>query len=91
MYQIKLKSPPPMANIIATLDNPDKKDAQTSKVNKSTNPRIPMQAVAVPKTLLRSITTEMTRPATSERRNPKKVPGCGFFPPKASPALPLPK
>jgi hypothetical protein len=39
-----------------------------------------MQAVAVPKTLLRSITTEMTRPATSERRNPKKVPGVWLFP-----------
>ena len=63
-----------MKSIIIALLNP-KKVEKNSMTNKILNPRIPAYALILLKMLLRSITTEMMMPATSERKNPKKVPG----------------
>src|SRR5680860_635540 len=74
MYHAILKSPPPIANIIGIKDNPSTKEEHISKINKSKKPKIPTKAFTLLKILPRSITKEMVIPATSPRKNPRKVP-----------------
>ena len=70
-----LKSPPHMARIIMIVLKPVKKEARNSKISKKLNPKIPLKAQALPKTLLRSMANEIRIPALSARAKPKKVPG----------------
>jgi hypothetical protein len=69
------KSPPLIANIIATSLNTGIKDVHTSKIDNSVKPIIPISAVALLKILPRSITTDINTPAISPRKKLMKVPG----------------
>ena len=56
------------------------KDELTSKTNSREKPMVPTIALALLKTLLRGMTVDITMPAITDSRNPRKVPGVWLCP-----------